>query len=147
MPARSVIAIIVGLVAILALTTALTSPGSVDESLASIDRNHTMDNTRAEGAPQQQVVNGWTAHEYLALAAEQQARTERTIAIGLAAVIVLLVLGLFRQEASAAETTGGPRNGPNQPPASGSDGPVEAGQAGGGTFPATQPPSPPPPAP
>lgn len=145
MPTRTIIGVIVGVVAVLALTTALASPGSVDDSLASIARNHTTDNTRAQGAPQQQVVNGWTTHEYLALIAEREARTERTVAVGLAALSVLFVLGLFRQEPAAGGQAPVSEISPDQPSAEGPSNTGMAGGTGDSTFPAARPASSPPP--
>jgi hypothetical protein len=56
-----------------------------------------MNEDRAQGAPQQQVVNGWVAKDLLAILAEQQsdaARAERQAADRLAAEVALGVIAL-----------------------------------------------------
>ncbi len=65
-----------------------SASGDVSQALAEYELNE----ARTEGAPQQQVVNGWVARDLLAIIAEQQDRAvsdER-----LPALAVLIVFGL-----------------------------------------------------
>ena len=84
--------IVGGLAVLLLLGSAFsaTQGGSLEE----IRSDHRSDNISASGAPQQQVVNGWTTHAYLELVSEQQARQERVMAFGLAALVAIAALGV-----------------------------------------------------
>lgn len=64
-----------------AITLTVQAPDVPDAAVAAarIESSHTLDNLRAEGAPQQQVVNGWTTHEYLGLVAELSGSTARSV--------------------------------------------------------------------
>lgn len=59
---------------VLGVLLVVWSPDGPDTAgeVEAIEFTHDVDNGRAEGAPQQQVVNGWTTHQYLGLVAEQQ---------------------------------------------------------------------------
>ena len=66
-----------GVLAVVAVITfVVATPGDVkgvDNSamITLIEADHDANNARADGAPQQQVVNGWTTHSYLTLLSSQ----------------------------------------------------------------------------
>lgn len=123
---RSIAIGVIGILAFILLMGSVMQPSQVDSDLRSIAGDHSAANVRAQGAPQQQVVNGWTAHEYLELIAEQQARSERTLAIGLAAIVLLLAVGLQR---AGRPTPAGPPEESGQPAVPPSPPPPESGVA------------------
>lgn len=71
------------------------APGESDDGSRDISRalaNYEMNEARTEGAPQQQVVNGWVAKDLLTVIAEQQ--NDSSTDNRLAALAGLGVLGL-----------------------------------------------------
>ena len=71
---------------------AATYPGEID----SISGNDSINQLSADSAPQQSVVNGWTARDYLELAARQN--TEVSVLLYVAvAVLVIIALTLLTQ--------------------------------------------------
>ena len=70
--------------------------------------SHELDNQRAKGAPQQQVVNGWVARDLLALQADRENRLidhqKRTNILLALLVIAVLMVPLIRKNSSPPVT-------------------------------------------
>lgn len=86
---------------------------SYDSLRSAIESDDDGNNELAEGAPQQSVVNGWTANKYLALIsmqvedAEESAdpRAATLLLLGVIGLAVLLVTSEGRSEPARAPTT------------------------------------------
>lgn len=84
--------VLCALAAITVTGCAATYPGAID----TISGNDALNQLSADSAPQQSVVNGWTARDYLELAARQN--TEVSVLLYLAvAVLVIIALTLLTQ--------------------------------------------------
>lgn len=133
------ILIVGGLAVLVLLGSAVSAPQ--DDAIADIRSDHRSDNTAASGAPQQQVVNGWTTHAYLELVLEQQARQERMLGVGFAALVAMAGLAFVGSQRAAESRSQqiqfrGPANSPPGWPPSGPRGPTAPPAApSGGTPP------------
>ncbi len=73
---------------------------SFDDRRSAIAREDDLNNGSTEGAPQQEVVNGWTTIAYLELLSEQQERSDNRrdglLVVGLVGLATLLLTGQAR---------------------------------------------------
>jgi hypothetical protein len=123
---RRVGAIVLTLAAVV-VWFAMAPDASSDRSrdIASALAEYELNNARTQGAPQQQVVNGWVAKDLLTVIAEQQ--NESVTDERLPALAVLVVLGLALHLAtstrpadagSAASVSAAPAANPSPEPSS-----------------------------
>lgn len=98
---RIVRGLLIGMAAIAALSLGFSESWVARSSdIAMVLRSSEENNSRAQGAPQQQVVNGWAARDLLALQVdradlliEEQRRTNQLLAILTATLAVGMLLG------------------------------------------------------
>ncbi len=102
---RRVGAIVLALAAVV-VWFAMAPDESSDRSsdIASALAEYELNDARTQGAPQQQVVNGWVAKDLLTIMAEQQ--NESVTDERLPALAVLVVLGLALHMATSTRTAG-----------------------------------------
>lgn len=86
---RIVAAVVLAAVAVFVWFDTAPGDSSFASERSSIEATDDLNNLRAEGAPQQEVVNGWTTIEYLSLLSEQQEQSNNR----LDALLLLALLG------------------------------------------------------
>jgi hypothetical protein len=102
-----------------------------ESSVAGIQLKTELNADTAESAPQQQVVNGWAANDYLALIAEQdKANAQREAALLLVVVLVGVAI-LFTQGRTPAPAKPSPAPVDEAPAAPATPSPVAAAPVGG----------------
>lgn len=111
---------VVVIVASVAIVFAIKPSGSVSSDVSSALAAGEANETDAESAPQQQVVNGWTTRDLLAISikAEDKRAEQQTVLLALIAgsTGLLLILGsIARQPAGPTAFGGGPSAFPHEP--------------------------------
>jgi hypothetical protein len=85
--------------------------------IASALAEYELNNARTQGAPQQQVVNGWVTKDLLAVIAEQQNESVTDERLPALAVLVVLGLALHMATSTRPPDAGGAASVPAEPAA------------------------------
>ena len=112
--ARIVLLTLIGIAAVVITLTMGPTPTNYQDEVSAALASSSVDNSRAQGAPQQTVVNGWIARDLLAiiskqLDAQQRSSDKRIAPLLMLVVLAVVVLGVTRQEnpVSPAQHSGG----------------------------------------
>jgi hypothetical protein len=116
--ARRVGAIVLALAAVV-VWFAMAPDESSDRSseIARVLADYELNEGRTQGAPQQQVVNGWAAKDLLTIIAKQQNESVTDERLPALAVLIVLGLALFAATSTRSADARGAASGPAVPPA------------------------------